>query len=211
MGHARPFCVSARRRHAPPLIVELGARSGNSYAALAQAVQTAGLDRACYAVDSSSGDTQARFSAKRCFKVVRVSRSALCDFLAFGPRQLRRGVDPLCDASIDLLHIDRLHTYVGGPARFRELVSEADPACGSTVSRCECPRSATSVSGVTGMSCASSFHSFTFRHGHGLGVLAVGREDAPTCHGWRSFRLVAKIALLVSRFFSVLGDALACS
>ena len=50
--------------------------------------------------------------------------------------------------------------------------------------------------------------SFTFSHGHGLGVLAVGDDVAPELSWLVELESDSDEALLVRRFFSSLGDAL---
>ena len=53
-----PFAFWLVEALAPHTVVELGTMSGNSFAAIAQGIQTLGLDAACYAVDTWKDDPQ---------------------------------------------------------------------------------------------------------------------------------------------------------
>ena len=96
----------------PGTVVELGTHTGVSYSAFAQAVQMLGLDTATYAVDTWKGDHQAGFYDEDVFK----EWSSFHDhhFSAFS-RLVRstfeEALSKFPDGSVDLLHIDGLHTY----------------------------------------------------------------------------------------------------
>ena len=96
----------------PRTVVELGTHTGVSYSAFAQAVQMLGLDTATYAVDTWKGDHQAGFYDEDVFK----EWSSFHDhhFSAFS-RLVRstfeEALSKFPDGSVDLLHIDGVHTY----------------------------------------------------------------------------------------------------
>ena len=103
------FAVSVLR---PDLIVELGVHSGNSFSAFCQAVVENNLSTKCYGVDTFAGDLHSRLYDESIFKDI--SSFIEVNFGKFA--RLIRGsfaesVDLFKDKSIDLLHIDGLHTY----------------------------------------------------------------------------------------------------
>jgi Methyltransferase domain len=111
IGHL-PFAAWVIRRTAPSCVVELGTHSGNSYFSFCQTVLEAGLETKCYAVDTWQGDEHSGRYDETVFTEVQVYNEAR--YAAFS-RLLRMTFDDAVsgfpDKSIDLLHIDGLHTY----------------------------------------------------------------------------------------------------
>jgi hypothetical protein len=96
----------------PRILIELGTQYGVSYSAFCEAVARNGFDTRCYAVDTWKGDDQTGFYDDEVFREVRRFHDSR--YIAFS--ELLRGTfdDALAhipDASVDLLHIDGLHTY----------------------------------------------------------------------------------------------------
>src|SRR5205085_307541 len=98
--------------HRPRLLVELGTHTGNSYSAFTQAVQTNQLDTRCFAVDTWRGDEHSGFYSDDVFQ--EFSRYHDPRYSHFS-RLIRSTFDDAVShfdaGSIDLLHIDGLHTY----------------------------------------------------------------------------------------------------
>ena len=192
----------------PRLFVELGTHSGNSYAAFAQAVQATGTDAACYAVDSWSGDAQAGYYGEDIFR----DWSAFHDlhFASFS-RLVRATFDDALehfdDGTIDLLHIDGLHTYDAVRHDFENWRAKLSPRAVVLF------HDVNVREGDFGAwrywdALRAQFPSFTFTHGHGLGVLAVGSEPDPEVSWLVRLPNDGEEASLVRRFFSGLGDAM---
>ena len=111
VGHL-PFAAWVIQELSPNLFVELGTHSGNSYFSFCQSVVENGLSTKCYAVDTWQGDEHAGLYNGEIFtKVNSHNQQHYSDF----SRLLRMTFDDALanfgDATIDLLHLDGLHTY----------------------------------------------------------------------------------------------------
>ncbi len=111
MGHV-PLAAWVIRQVAPSIFVELGTHTGNSYFSFCQSVVEAGLSTKCYAVDTWQGDEHAGLYDEKVFAQVNTHNE---ERYAVFSRLLRMTFDDalshFSEASIELLHIDGLHTY----------------------------------------------------------------------------------------------------
>ena len=111
IGHL-PFAAWLVQEVAPAVFVELGTHSGNSYFSFCQAVAKAGISTKCYAVDTWQGDEHAGQYNEEVFAKVNAYHQ---EHYAGFSRLLRMTFDDALtyfgDGSINLLHIDGLHTY----------------------------------------------------------------------------------------------------
>ena len=111
VGHL-PFAAWVIQEVSPKIFVELGTHSGNSYFSFCQSVVEAGLSTKCYAVDTWQGDEHAGQYGDEIFAKVNAHHQ---EHYAEFSRLLRMTFDDaatyFADESIELLHIDGLHTY----------------------------------------------------------------------------------------------------
>jgi len=111
VGHS-PFAAWVIQEVCPRIFVELGTHCGHSYFSFCQSVAAAGLTTQCYAVDTWEGDAHAGQYGDTIFAEVNAHNAS--NYAAFS-RLLRMTFDEagahFPDGSIDLLHIDGLHTY----------------------------------------------------------------------------------------------------
>ncbi len=96
----------------PSLIVELGTHWGESYFTFCQTVEERGLSSMCYAVDHWQGDQHAGQYGEEVFaEVSQYNDRNYKQFSYLLRRSFDDALSQFADDSIDLLHIDGLHTY----------------------------------------------------------------------------------------------------
>ena len=173
-----PFAFDLMTALRPAWFVELGTFRGESYFAFCQAAQAAGVETRACAVDTWMGDEQAGSLEENAFHQVDAHNRAR--YSAFS--QLIRGTfdaarPQFADGSIDLLHIDGLHTYEAVRHDFENWCSAVRPG------------------GIVLFHDTAAWHAdfgvwrlwqelsrespgrvFEFRHGYGLGVW---RKEGP--------------------------------
>jgi Methyltransferase domain len=111
-GH-RFFAYDYIRNFKPTTIVELGTHKGTSLFSFAQAVKDGKLGTRITAIDSWKGDEHAGFYGESVYAEV---KEIACKYYSAANITLLKmyfdeALDKIEDNSIDLLHIDGLHTY----------------------------------------------------------------------------------------------------
>lgn len=96
----------------PNLLVELGSHTGNSYNAFCQAVELSGSHTKCFAVDTWQGDIHAGEYQSSIYDELRsYQESTYPQFSTLLRMTFDEALPKFADRSVDLLHIDGLHTY----------------------------------------------------------------------------------------------------
>jgi hypothetical protein len=110
-GHL-PFAAWLTRVFKPAVIVELGSHWGHSYFTFCQAVSDANLPTSCYAVDTWQGDEHAGNYGDEVFAYVDAhNKECYAKFSHLLRMTFDDALNKIPDGTVELLHIDGLHTY----------------------------------------------------------------------------------------------------
>jgi hypothetical protein len=160
----------------PSTVVELGTHNGVSYSAICQAVKSLGLRTRCYAVDTWKGDEHSGFYPEEIYRNFATFHDR--HYSAFS-RLVRSTFDEALphfkDRSIDLLHIDGFHTYEAVRHDFESWFPKLSPDAVILFHDTNVRENNFGVFRLWSEVVSGRLH-FNFLHGHGLGVLGLGRN-----------------------------------
>lgn len=198
-GHV-PFAFWLTAKCEPRLLVELGTYYGVSYAAFCEAVLRLRLGTRCYAVDTWAGDPHSGAYDEEVYGELKdFHDKRYASFSQLVRRTFDEACDDFADGSIDLLHIDGLHTYEAVRHDFEtwrpKLSSRAVVLFHDTNERQR-------DFGVWRFldELKQESPAFEFLHAHGLGVVAVGADVPEAVKRLCGLRDGAEIAAVRERF-----------
>lgn len=111
VGHI-PFASWLVRRTRPKVFVELGTHSGNSYFTICQSAAKFRTGTKCFAVDTWQGDAHSFSYSGDIFEMVNAHNSERYrDFSTLMRMTFDEALGKFEPGTVDLLHIDGLHTY----------------------------------------------------------------------------------------------------
>ncbi|MGK2864447.1 MAG: glycosyltransferase, partial [Chitinophagaceae bacterium] len=158
----------------PKITVELGVHTGTSYFSFCQAVKRLNMDAVCYGVDTWKGDEHSGLYEEEVYsKVLDYNNEKYSEFSTLIRSSFDEAKDYFIDGSIDLLHIDGLHTYDAVRHDyenwFPKLSADAIVVFHDINVR-------ERNFGVFRLweELKQQYRSFQFDFGHGLGILAIG-------------------------------------
>lgn len=169
-----PFAFALIQMLRPKIFVELGTHKGDSYFAFCQAVDVLKLGTACYAVDTWKGDEHAGLYEEKVLAELKAYHES--HYKAFSTL-IRCSFDValshFADKSIDLLHIDGLHSYDAVKHDYDNWLpkmSEQGIVLLHDISVRE------RDFGVWRLweELSSKYETVEFKYGHGLGIIPVG-------------------------------------
>ncbi len=196
------FVLLRPRRH-----VELGVHNGMSFFAACQIANRLGLSTECVAVDSWVGDQHAGFHDTSVFDNFRayIAETYLDQY--YIKNYFTVALNCFEDGSIDLLHIDGLHTYQAVKADFEMWLPKlSDVGVIIFHDTNEFGRDF----GVWRLweELKHCYPAFQFAHQHGLGIIYVGREPHPFAELLRRLSENQHDATLAQAYFEALGTLL---
>ncbi|AXV14652.1 hypothetical protein CYG48_02365 [Neorhizobium sp. SOG26] len=179
-----PFAFWLIEAVKPKMFVELGTHFGVSYFAFCQAIEKLDLGAQAVAIDSWKGDEHAGEYGPEVFdSVQRHNSQCYSHFSTLLKSSFEESLAYFVDGSIDLLHIDGMHTYESVRSDFESWLPKMSQR-GVVIFHDTCVRERSF--GVFRLfdELKQVYPSFEFHHGHGLGVVGVGPEQT-----WQMGRL----------------------
>ncbi|WMJ67728.1 class I SAM-dependent methyltransferase [Stenotrophomonas sp. 24(2023)] len=204
LGHI-PFASWLVEQLQPQSIVELGTHRGSSFLAFCQAVQEQGQTTRVFAIDTWEGDEHAGYYGDEIYNTLRDYQqrnyAGISEMLRM---RFNEALPYFADGSVDLLHIDGLHTYDAVREDFESWLPKlSDRAV--VIFHDTCVRERGFGVWQYWSEISRQYPAFEFTHTHGLGVLLVGRQHVPALADLAA-RAGAGGFAPINRLFDVLGS-----
>lgn len=187
----------------PKTFVELGTHSGNSYFSFCQAIQKLGLNTRSYAIDSWDGDEHAGYYGDDVFKrVYQINIEYFKQFSELMKMTFDEGLEYFNTSTIDLLHIDGLHTYEAVKHDFENWLPKMSDRGVIILHDTNVKQFSFGVWKLF-EELEKSYPAFQFTHGHGLGVVCTGKKVNPE---FLEFLAEAQNSSYIQNLFAALGE-----
>ncbi len=175
-----PFAFWLVQAHRPAVFVELGTYRGTSYFSFCQAVAALRLPTRCFAIDTWQGDSHSGFYDESVFARVRTcNERKYAGFSRLVRSSFDEALPHFLDGSIDLLHIDGLHTYEACRHDFESWLPKLSRRAIVLFHDTNVRERGFGVHRLWA-ELIERYPHFEFVHEHGLGVLGVGEAlDGP--------------------------------
>lgn len=195
LGHI-PFAAWLIEVARPRVFVELGSYSGTSYFSFCQAVLACEAETKCIAIDTWEGDDHTGGYGESVYQeFVGYNDANFKEFSTYLRMRFEEANPSFQDGSIDLLHIDGLHTYDAVKLDFETWLPKMSSRGVILFHDTAVEREGFGVNTFWSEVCVT-YPSFNFSHSNGLGVLLVGDDYK---HENTLLTRVKDVSLLVER------------
>lgn len=192
----------------PRSLVELGTWYGMSYLAFCQSIENSGLDTKAMAVDTWRGDTQAGAIDDSILRELRTWHDPhYTGFSTLEQNDFAVAAQKTPDGSVDLLHIDGLHTFEAVSHDFETWLPKMSDRGVILFHDTQVKRDDFGVYTLWA-DLSQRYPSFEFHHEYGLGVLGVGSDFTPEMQALFAAGKNPAEAEKVRSFFASLGRGL---
>ncbi len=177
-GHI-PFGTWLVAASEPRVLVELGTHLGNSYFSFCQTIRENGQSTRAFAVDTWAGDAHAgRYSSWVFDDVDGYNRNNYNDFSTLLKMTFDEALPQFQDGTVDLLHIDGLHTYEAVKHDFDTWLPKVSSRGIVLFHDISVHENGFAVWKLWD-ELKQRYRNCEFSHSYGLGVLFVGPEQTP--------------------------------
>ncbi len=209
-GHL-PFASWVVAMTQPRRIVELGVHTGNSYCTFAQAVEKYKVEADCFGIDHWFGDEQAGLYGEDVYADLKAWHDPrFGHFSKLLRMSFLDGRSYIEDSSVDLLHIDGLHTYEAVQEDFETWVPKMSDRCLVLFHDTNVFQEGFGVHEYF-KEIKAKYPTFEFLHSNGLGVAYTGTRPLETLDPIYAALFSAsqddRASILVRSYFSRIGDA----
>jgi len=175
VGHL-PFSFWLVEEARPDILVELGTHNGTSFLAFCQAIKERGTRTKAFAVDTWEGDQHAgHYGDEVHGRLDRLVKAKYAGFAQLMRMLFDDAMPYFSDGSVDLLHIDGLHTYEAVKHDFETWLPKMSRR-GVIIFHDTMVRERGFGVWQLWEELRGRYPSFEFKHSHGLGVLVVGDQ-----------------------------------
>lgn len=204
LGHL-PFAWWVIREVTPKILVELGTHYGHSYFSFCQSIVDADISTQCYAVDTWQGDEHTgKYNEEIFVKVNSYNKEHYAGFSTLLRMTFDDALSHFANKSIDLLHIDGLHTYEAVKHDFDAWQHKLAPGAIVMLHDTAVRENDFGVWKLWEELQERYPNNLEFDHSHGLGVLQLNNAPANKRITWLQPNSSEKIRLI--KYFAALGQ-----